>query len=185
MQSTTQNSETPAQDLTRAESYFVNEAGIDPKELIACGYFTTVIRQEGDKVQTVRDAFGATSSFVGLTENTLYLVKTRAPATASPLLENKGTRRIPREEIYTVRVNGGALGIHIGRERLEFGLKLKNRHFPSQELLVKSLIEMSGSQISLDDIRQMIRRNTMRKWTPFFIAIASCLAFLLYWFIAG
>lgn len=186
MKNTTQQPTTSSstQNLTKAEAYFVKVAGIDPTELIACGYLTTVIRY-GSKGQTMGDALNARSSFVGLTQNMLYLVETRAPATSSPLLENKGIRQIPREEIRDIELNGERIRIITARGDLDFGTKLKNRHFPSQERLVEAFFEMSSAPLSLDDLRNMIRRNTLRKWTPFIIVAIISLAALLYRLVTG
>ena len=75
-----------------------------PSEVVATGYFRTFIRDRwGRKDLTVfSDAARAIGHFLALTNDRLLVVKTRAPATSSPLLENKGVVAIPLSGIRKV-----------------------------------------------------------------------------------
>lgn len=115
-------------------------------EVVATGYFRTFLKDRRGKMDVglFVDAARAMGYFVAMTREGLWVVKTRAPATSSPLLENKGVVAIPFASIHRVVIETDLLLIESEVETLALQLWVKNAACPSQGQLIEALAARFG-----------------------------------------
>ncbi len=162
---------------TKEEQYFLNELRLNPTDVLACGYFTSPTHHVS-RSKTIAAALQAKSWFVGLTNDSLYFVETRAAATSKPLLENKDVRHHPLTSMASVFSNGNAIEIVFDTATYVFEPKLENFCFPSQGRLLEELLKYDPSGPTLEKLKSMRRVVKLKRWIPFALALGFVIIYL-------
>ncbi len=166
----------------RSEQYFLSQittfVGI-PSGILATGYFRTAVRDRSGKQDATLfvDAANALGYFIALASDRLIVVKTRAPTTAKPLLENQGVIVIPLSKIRRMAFEPDLFLIESDVETLALQLKLSNKYFPSQERLIAELAGGFNLSQSVASIRAAQRR---KRWLQLVLVAGVIAAGILF-----
>ncbi len=171
---------------TRAEQYFLEQIAphtTDADDVIASGYFRTFIRDRSGArdLSVFVDAAKAMGHFLALTNDNLLVVKTRAPATSTPLLENKGVVVIPLSKVRKVTLDADIFLIESDVETLPLQLQLSNKSFPTQE----RLLEAVAAKFNLSESVASIRASQAKKRWMKLGLIAAAIAAGVAWSVFG
>lgn len=148
--------------MSSEEQFFLDQAGPlveDGGEVLACGYFRTPIKGSG--LSAFASVARAAAYFVALTPARLILIRTRAPATGRPLLENHEQIAIPRSEIERVDISATGLAIHAGDKSAVLAQTLANKYMPRQGQLIDALSRAHGDGRSIAELGAAFRRERL------------------------
>ena len=167
---------------TKAEQYFLDQLSshvAGPSAVVATGYFRTFMRDRSGRKDLTEfaDAAKAHGHFLALTNDELLVVKTRAPATSSPLLENKGVVTIPLSSIRRVGLHTDLLLIESDIETLALQLQLSSKSFPSQGRLLEEFAARFDVSESIASLRAAQAR---KRWLKVGIVAAAIIAGVLW-----
>jgi len=169
--------------ITQSEQYFRDQVAsrLDPgEEIEATGYFRTFIKERhskslGQGARLFADAAQANGYFLALTGKKLVIVKTRAPATSRPLLENTGVTDIQVDDLR-VELDASVLLIESNGSTLHLQNTLENKHFPQQSALVDQLSTKFGNGISVQELASQQRQKKLVKVAVVLLAIVAGIA---------
>jgi hypothetical protein len=167
---------------TRAEQYFLEQLaphGTDAKDVVASGYFRTFIRDRSGRrdLSVFVDAAKALGHYLALTNDKLFIVKTRAPATSTPLLENRGVVEIPLSRIRQATLETDLFLIESDVVTLPLQLQVSNKSFPDQERLLEEFAKRFNVAASIASIRAA---QAKKRWTRLGLVAAAIAAVVLW-----
>lgn len=173
--------------LTRAEQYFLEQLAseLGSSEVIATGYFRTLIASSRSSVGAFVSATMARGHFLALTDDKLLVVLTRAPAFSAPLLENIGLMTIPLSGIRKLVLGTGAFVIQTDDATLTLEARVSNEAFPQQGRLIDELarrFNLSETVASLVVAQTRQRRLVLAKVAAMMIA---CIIVGVLWALYG
>jgi len=150
--------------LTHQEQYFHKELkSIKPEEemIIASGYFRSYLSKQG--LASIVEAIAASGYFLALTASNIYIVKTRASSSTSPILENKGVQCISLAKVNEVIIDSKVLVIEHEAGVLPFELVVKNKYFPSNQNFLDILSDKFNLGINTEDILSEKKKSKLLK----------------------
>lgn len=150
--------------LTKEEQYFRAQLQhIKPanEAVVASGYFRSYLERDA----SIGAAAQARGYFLALTETNLFVIKTRAPASSRPLLENTGSECIPLDQINEIVFLPEIFGIAYRNSALTLEMKVTNKLFDSQQHLLDCLAEHFDLETRTSDIlaekKKIKRKNAL------------------------
>jgi hypothetical protein len=169
----------------RAEQYFLSQittlVGI-PSGILATGYFRSVVQDrpaEQDSSLFVDTAI-ARGYFIALARDRLIVVKTQAPTSSKPMLDNQGVVVIPLAKVRRLAFESNLFLIDSEIETLSLELKWTNKHFPSQERLIGELAAGFNESQAVASIRASQRRKRWLKVAVVVVAIVAAIVVAVY-----
>ena len=174
--------------ITQAEQYFLAQlaAHVRPEEVVATGYFRSFIPDRPRAnlltgLKTLAEAAEAHGHFLALTHDRLLVVKTRAPAFSSPLLENKGVVSVPLSSIRNVALATDVFLIESDVETLALQLRVSNKSFPNQGRLLEEFARRFNLSASVASIRAAQARKVWLKIGLLVAAIIVAVLWAKFW----
>lgn len=148
--------------MTEEEQYFrkqISDLKPEDEAIVASGYFRSYLGERASFVAAAQ-AFGC---YIALTDENLFFVKTRAPASRKPLLENTDSFCIPLEQINELVLLPEVLGISHQNGDLALEMWVTNKYFDTQQRLLDYLAEHLNLETRTSGIISGKKKNKLKK----------------------